>query len=167
MKGKWIKTSGFALSIILTNVLCAHAYAATVATGYVYEITSTTGATFASVRAPSFYGDGIYDLSVWNGLSFDYATSFSSGEQYDFLTNYTDVYKFMIDGIEISAMLNPNDPSAFITGLTFTSAGSVSVNQTAVETYVPDSSAVPEASTFLLFLAGFLGLFKGKRRVNF
>jgi len=63
--------------------------------------------------------------------------------------------KFSVRGIEESAGLDPNDVTAFITGLTFTDDGVFSGTQTPIAVEV---ASVPEPSTYLLLGLGMLGL---------
>lgn len=51
-------------------------------------------------------------------------------------------------GIETSASLDPANPLAFVTGLTFSGGGTVSMTQT------PITASVPEPSTYALILLG-------------
>jgi len=67
-------------------------------------------------------------------------------------------FNFGPDGVRgfelrgIDGGVDPSDPNAFVTGLTFTGPGQVDLNQTPI----PDG--VPEPATWALFLTGFGGL---------
>jgi hypothetical protein len=97
------------------------------AVGYDYEVIS--GPKFASVVVPPGYGDDKYDLYLWDGTEY-----VQVGSDLDALTEYwfTDeggisntpgifdgISKFSVRGLEISAKIDPEDPDAFVTGLSF------------------------------------------------
>jgi hypothetical protein len=97
------------------------------AVGYDYEVIS--GPQFSSVVVPPGYGDDKYDIYLWDGTEYVLAAS-----DLDALTEYwfTDdggvsttpgdfdgISKFSIRGLEISEKLDPDDPDAFVTGLSF------------------------------------------------
>ncbi|RDE19789.1 PEP-CTERM sorting domain-containing protein [Motiliproteus coralliicola] len=137
-----------------------------VATGYTYE---ANGSNFATVIIPNSYGDGQYNLYYWDGTSFVFADVIGVNDQFDFLSiDPNGVSMFMIDGIEIGAALDPDDPNAFVTGLTFTNGGTIQVTQTAIQTC--DGSAdcasaqIPEPGTLVLLLGGLLGMSRITRR---
>jgi hypothetical protein len=71
-----------------------------------------------------------------------------------------------VTGIETSAGLDPNDVTAFITGLTFVSNGSFTGTMTPIKTFIPDGSPVPEPSTMLLLGFGLVGLAGVARKKN-
>lgn len=87
--------------------------------GYEYEIGSGDPQ-FATVRLPIGIGDNQYTLIV-NGKTFPLA----AGVLFDFSEHgYTaGVSKFRVTDIELEAALNPNDPYAFPTQLTFMGSG--------------------------------------------
>jgi len=99
-----------------------------VAIGYDYIVNS--GPIFTSVLLPENIGDNLFDLWLWD-LSindwFNTGTTLTGGLWHDF-GQATD--RFRILGIEIDGMLDPTDPTAFVTGLTFDSLGVVNLNQT-------------------------------------
>ena len=66
--------------------------------------------------------------------------------------------RFALRDIDITAGLDPDNPLAFPTGLTFAESGAVSMMQNPI-------AVVPEPETYALFLAG-LGLlgFMARRR---
>lgn len=120
-----------------------------VAIGYDYQVLS--GPQFASVLLPHV-GDDQFDIFLWDGSQWVFAQQAEAGELFTF---GTPVDRFRVMGIEQSAGLDPNNPTAFVTGLTFDGAGAISMTQIAV--------AVPEPSEYALMLAG-LGLIGWKAR---
>jgi len=112
------------------------------ATGYEYH---SDGSNFASVLLPNI-GDGLFDLYLWNGVGFVFDQEIASGVVFDF--GPLGVSRFFIDGIEESAMLDPDDPSAFLTGLSFVDTNTTNVTMT----------AVPEPATAALLALGCLAL---------
>jgi hypothetical protein len=89
-----------------------------VAVGYDYA-TGPGDPNFKSMILPEA-GDNIFDLYLWNGSEFNYHVSVASGFNYIFPPG---VDRFRVLGIEASAGLDPNNVTAFITGLTFVSSG--------------------------------------------
>ena len=96
------------------------------AVGYDYEVIS--GPQFSSVIVPPGYGDDKFDIYLWDGTEFVLAASdLDALTEYWFTDdgvsmtpgNYDGVSKFSIRGLEISAKLDPEDPDAFVTGLSF------------------------------------------------
>lgn len=114
-----------------------------VAIGYDYRVLS--GPSFASVLLPNI-GDGLFELHLWDGDQWVLSDTINAGDEYVFSVP---VDRFRILGIEQSAGLDPNDPLAFVTGVTFSGSGAVSMTQIAI--------AVPEPGTYAMMLAG-LGL---------
>jgi hypothetical protein len=102
-------------------------------------------------------GDGLYDLWLWNGEAW-----VASGDVLTGGVTFTfaeAVNRFRILGIEEGAALDPLNPTAFVTGLTFSETGPVSMSQNPIVVTVP----VPEPETYAMFLAG-LGLIAATRR---
>ena len=129
-----------------------------VAVGYDYAI-GAGNPNFASVLLPTGIGDNLFDLFLWNGSSFvDSGINLTGGAQFFF--GGLGVDRFSIRGIEVSAMLDPDNVTAFITGLTFVTSGDFTGTMTPLTVEV---STVPEPSTAFLLLASALGL-TGLRR---
>jgi hypothetical protein len=89
-----------------------------VAVGYDYA-TGQGDPNFKSVLLPEV-GDNVFDLYLWNGSEYRYHVSVGAGFNYTFPPG---VDRFRVLGIEIGAGLDPNNATAFITGLTFVSSG--------------------------------------------
>lgn len=124
-----------------------------IAIGYDYFLES--GPLFASVLLPEL-GDNAYEVWLWNGTEWVFADNVLAGEEY---TLSEGVDRFRVLGIEESVALDPLNPTAFVTGLTFDGNGAVQVLQNPIVLSLP----VPEPETYALFLAG-LGLIVAARR---
>ncbi|HIK06461.1 MAG TPA: PEP-CTERM sorting domain-containing protein [Trichormus sp. M33_DOE_039] len=129
-----------------------------VAVGYDYIVDS--GPNFASVLLPENIGDGLYDLWTFDDVLQDFVDAgivLTGGDTYNF--GGSGVNRFRILGIEPAAELDPNDPTAFVTGLTFTGAGQVQLRQIPIteDTDIGSPRSVPEPSTILslCLVAGF------------
>ncbi len=127
-----------------------------VATGYHYAV-GATGPNFQSLLLPNV-GDGAYTLAYTDG-SGAHSTALQHDQQFFFGSG--GVSAFTVTGIETSAMLDPGNATAFITGLTFAAAGDFTGTMTPITTFVPD---VPEPASYALMLAGLAGLAAAKRR---
>ena len=129
-----------------------------IAIGYEYSLTSV-GNSFTSVILPNV-GDGLFSIEVWDGSGWVLAGGAMAGTSFD-LAGFGEVVRFRVNGIEVEAGLDPANPTAFVTGLTFASAGSVNVNQTPLTVTV-----VPEPQAYALMLAGLgvAGLMRIRRR---
>ena len=122
-----------------------------VAIGYDYMVDAGSPL-FASVLLPSF-GDGFYDLLLWDGMDWVFDQVLSAGVEHAF--GGTGVDRFRIAGIEPSANVDPSNPSAFVTGLTFASAGQVSMSMNPIR-FDTDPTGVPAPGAFGLFAAAAL-----------
>ena len=100
-----------------------------VAIGYDYEVFSSHLIT--EVNIPYGYGDNIFDLYLQdaNGQWYDSGDDIYAGQSYTF---NPPVSVMSIRGIEATAMLSPTDPSAFVSGLTFDTNGTVVMTMTPV-----------------------------------
>ena len=118
-----------------------------VAVGYAYQI-GAGNPDFASVQLPSIQTDD-FDLSYLVGGLW-LTAMVAPGGTFDFPTG--GVTRFDVTGIDPSLMLNPNDTTAFVTGLTFTADGTFTGTQT------PLTENVPEPSTMVIFGSALVGL---------
>ena len=124
-----------------------------VATGYNYFVNS--GPNVASVEIVTDAGDGIYDLFLPNnsGIFVDSGTDFLTGDIFDFTTLFSaGVDSFSIRGIEVSAGLDPQDPLAFVTGLTFVDTGTVNLSQNPITQNIDPTTPIPEPTSILSLL---------------
>ncbi|MGB3756688.1 MAG: PEP-CTERM sorting domain-containing protein [Rivularia sp. (in: cyanobacteria)] len=115
------------------------------AIGYDYVIDN--GPNIASVLLPTGIGDDLYDLFLFDaGLNnyVDSGLNLTGGDTYNFAGGGVD--RFRVLGIETSAGLDPNNPTAFVTGLTFASSGNVQMRQIPI---TQNSEEVPEPLTIL------------------
>lgn len=130
-----------------------------VAVGYDYVVEN--GPNITSVILPDI-GDGEYEVYGFDGVDFNiFLGDAYANIAFDFVLGGVD--QFQVLGIEVSEMLDPTDQTAFITGLTFASAGPVTMSQTPVTFDVPVSS-VPETSTLPLLGLGLLSFISLRRR---
>ncbi|MFC4699177.1 choice-of-anchor L domain-containing protein [Glaciecola siphonariae] len=133
-----------------------------IATGYTYAVED--GGLFASVTAPSplsVNDTNGYTLSFMeNGVM--QMVDLAAGGTYLF---GTPVDMFTISGIDVDLMLNPNDPTVFVTGVSFAEAGTYTVTQLPITTFVPDSTEVSAPGTLALISLSLFGLmvFRKKR----
>lgn len=126
-----------------------------VAVGYQYA-KGASDPNFLSLLLPNV-GDGIYTLTYTDG-SGTHTTTLTHDQQFFF--NQGGVAGFTVTGIETSAGLDPADATAFVTGLTFVSAGSFTGTMTPLTVIV---AGVPEPATWASMATG-LGLLGWARR---
>lgn len=122
-----------------------------VAAGYSYA-TGAGDPNFATVELPIGIGDSLYTLSV-GGLEFLLA----GGDVFDFRNHgfLAGVDTFSISGIELSAGLDPTNPNAFITQISFVSSGRF----TGTQTPLLANTSVPEPETIgLMGIAALIAL---------
>jgi hypothetical protein len=94
-----------------------------IAIGYDYAVSG--GPLFASVTAPTgINASDIFDL-VFGATN----VPITGGVEYSFGTPQS---SFRIQGIDLAANLDPTNPTAFVTGVSFDSSGTVNVTQTPI-----------------------------------
>ncbi|CCI04075.1 HAF repeat-containing PEP-CTERM protein [Microcystis aeruginosa] len=130
-----------------------------VAVGYDYAVTG--GPLFASVLIPNALPQGdsnfILELPGFGNYSLVAGTTFNL-----LGVNPLGFSDFRISDIDPAEMLDPTNPTAFVTGLTFTAAGTVTVTQNPIVQNTGGVS-VPEPSNLLgLGLLGFGAFLTGK-----
>jgi hypothetical protein len=130
-----------------------------VSVGYDYAVTG--GPLFASVLIPNALPQGdsnfILELPGFGNYSLVAGTTFNL-----LGVNPLGFSDFRISDIDPAEMLDPTNPTAFVTGLTFTAAGTVTVTQNPIIQNT-GSVSVPEPSNLLgLGLLGFGAFLTGK-----
>lgn len=128
-----------------------------VAVGYDYALSDLGSPAFQSVELPSV-GDDLFTLSLWNGSQWMVNGTLQSGSANAHDFGVGGVREFRITGIEVSAALDPSDPTAFVTGLSFAGADMVNMSQT------PITAAVPEPASYALLMFGLAAFGLGMRR---
>lgn len=123
------------------------------AIGYDY-VMDAPGNSITSVILPVLAGDAdgylIYELG--NISASGLLGTVLGGETFVFASG---VAGFSLRGIDPAAMLDPTNPTAFVTGLTFSTSAPVSISQIAV---------VPEPATWALLAGGLLAVQFATRR---
>jgi PEP-CTERM motif len=131
----------------------------TFAVGYDYEITGGDNS-ILSALFPLLSGDAdgyqIYELGTNNLLG-----SVLGGQEFVFNTA---VDGFSLRGIDEAALLDPTNPTAFVTGLKFLNNSVVSMSQTPVTITTGDGNNVPEPATWLLTAAGLAAITARRRK---
>jgi len=123
-------------------------YDPVVAVGYEYEVTSGPGVTQVLIQEidgqTSFLisSDGLFsELVIEADVPFDITPFDADG-----------VETFTITGIDLAAGLDPDDPTAFVTGLVFAADGTASVTMKPITNDIPE----PSAALCLAFVGGML-----------
>lgn len=126
-----------------------------VAVGYEYAVRSGDPL-FQSAKLPTGIGDGVYQIEYLDGTT-PVSVTVMGGVSHLFPTG--GVAAFKVTGIETGAGLDPDDGTAFVTGLTFASAGAFAGTMKPIAVEVP----IPEPGTNAMLLAGLAVLLVGLR----
>jgi hypothetical protein len=126
-----IDNRSFLFESIIVTIGVRRFFDPIVALGYDYNVTG--GPLFSEVLAPS----GINFSNTFDLIYGATNVSLTAGVPYIFGSPQSN---FRIQGIDVAANLDPANPTAFVTGLTFDSSGTVNVTQTPI-TF--NTSAVP------------------------
>lgn len=114
--------------------------------GYDYEILGGDNL-ITSVLLPTLSGDldGYEIYALGDTSAAGLLGTVKGGESFLFAAG---VKGFSLRDIDEAAMVDPANPTAFVTGLTFANGDAVTISQT------PVTAAVPEAETWAMLLAG-------------
>lgn len=119
------------------------------AVGYDYQI-GAGDPNFQTMLLPTGIGDDMYELYLWENGQWVKVADVQGGQEYDFGGDGVD--RFRILGIETSAGLEPDNPTAFITGLAFVGDGVFSGTMTAITVNVPEPGSMALAMLGLVCL---------------
>ncbi|WP_420335394.1 VPLPA-CTERM sorting domain-containing protein [Roseibium sp.] len=130
--------------------------------GYDYAI-GESNPNFASFILPDL-GDGLYDLYLFDEslADFAFAEVVDAGTEYFF--EIGGVEQFRILGIETALGLDPENPAAFVTGLSFVTDGRFTGTMTPITVEVPQVVPLPAGFVLLISAFGGLGLTRVFRR---
>ena len=136
-----------------------------ISVGYDYVVNS--GPNIASVILPTIaLDDGQYEIYLWDGDGFDILDGVATADV-EYFFDAAGAGRFRVLGIDQAALLDPANPAAFVTGLTFVSAGTVDMSMIPV-TFDTDagtgSTGVLEPMTLSLLGAGLTGIALTRRR---
>lgn len=138
-----------------------------VAVGYIYNVADPNGPLFDQYTAPSLPFNTEYQLyaSGDGGATYDLLlASIFPNTPYDFANPLS---TFAIKGINIDNMLNPLNQTVFVAGISFDSIGPVSVTQTPLVQFVPDSlPSTPDSVPGPLPILGIFAAFGWSRRLR-
>ena len=128
-----------------------------IAVGYDYLITSGNNS-ITSVLFPLIGGDtdGYKLYTLGDASENSFLGTVIGGDTYNFITPVTG---FTVLDIETAALLDPNNPNAFVTGLTFLNGSPVTMSQTPITTNV-----VPVPASLWLFGSGLIGVIGFRRK---
>jgi hypothetical protein len=110
-----------------------------VATGYIYS-TGSGDPNFASVQLPDIGNPAPYSLYLWDGSKFVFDALLAPETLFDF--GPAGVDRFEILGIDPSLGVDPSNPLAFITTLTFAAAGDFTGTMTPIVADVAEPGSI-------------------------
>lgn len=125
-----------------------------IAIGYDFAI-GAGNPLFASILFPDL-GNFLYEIYLWNGFDWVFDDFVAALTRFDFDGGGVD--RFRVLGIDPSLGLDPNDPTAFVTEVTFAGTGRFTGSMTAI------TAQLPEPSSVLLVGLGILGLMFARKR---
>lgn len=136
-----------------------------VAIGYDYQI-GAGDPNFASVLLPTV-GDNLFQLYLWDSTNSEWVDShqvLKGGAPFDLTSiDSNGLDRFRILGIEMSALLDPNNATAFITGLTFMPGGNGTFSGT-MTPITAETTPLPAALPLFASGLGGFGLLGWRRR---
>ena len=112
------------------------------------------------MQLPNIGNPTPYQLFVWDGTKFVFASNLNAGQVYNFAGS--GVSEFEVLGIAASLNLDPLNTSAFIAQLTFEGPGNFTGTITAFTSN--NLSATPLPGTLVMFGSGLIGLGAFARR---
>jgi hypothetical protein len=129
--------------------------------GYDFAI-GDTNPNFASFILPEL-GDNLFDLFLYDaGIDdFVFEEVVSGGVEYFFGPGGVDLFRIL--GIETDLALDPNDPTAFVTGLSFVESGRFTGTMTPITRDVPQPIPLPAGLGLMISAIGALGILQVKR----
>ena len=135
-----------------------------VAIGYDYAI-GAGDPFFNSFILPDL-GDGSYELWLWDDSELEYMFKTLVSANTEYLFDSGGVDRFRILGIETGLGLDPEDPTAFVTGLSFVADGRFTGTMTPITVEVDDTNIIPLPGALPLMAAGLgmMGAFGMRRR---
>jgi hypothetical protein len=109
------------------------------AMGYIYS-TGLGNPNFASVTLPDIGNPNPYSLYLWDGSKFVFDALLAADTAFDFGPGGVD--RFEILGIDPSLGVDPSNPTAFITALTFAGAGGFTGTMTPIVADVAEPASI-------------------------
>ena len=125
-----------------------------VAIGYEFAI-GAGDPLFASILLPDL-GNFLYQLYLWNGTDWIFDSALAALSHFAFEGPGVD--RFRIMGIDPLLALDPNNPTAFVTEVSFAGSGRFTGTMTAI------TAEIPEPSSIILLGLGLLGLAHIRRK---
>jgi Nidogen-like len=106
-----------------------------------YDYIANSGPKFKTVTLPKVGTDEAFDLYLWDGTKWIFSRALGANLEHDF--GVDGVERFRILGIDTTANLDPTNTQAFVTGLTFATAGDVNMNQNPIVIKVQTAGTPP------------------------
>ena len=134
---------------------------------YGYDFLSMTGINFRSFILPVL-GDNAYELWLGSASNPTYIADIIGGTEYffDALGLFDGVDFFRILGVDLDLLIDPNNTTAFVTGLSFMQPGVQQWIQTPLSVNTDNNVSVDEPPVILLLLAAGLPLLGLRWRIN-